>query len=309
MKRILSLLPSATEIIYALGAQDSLVGVTHECDFPLEACTKPRVTSATITPALDSKTIDQLVREQLDDTGSLYALDMELVRTLQPEVVLTQQLCTVCAVGFDTVRSAMQSLSEPPEVVNLEPHNLQEVFESIQTVAELLGCRENGIALIDRLTEKQGDIPKLQWSPQILFLEWLLPPFSAGHWMHELITAAGAVPILSNPGAHSRELSWDQIRRASFEAITISCCGFSVERGLQDLQISADLQRLLQDKPSLRLILFDGNHYFSRPGPRLIESAELLNCALAGISPDETNATIPLPYIEIDLPTMLSQRS
>ena len=139
MNRTLSLLPSATEIIYELGCESFLVGVTHECDYPEGALLKPRVTGARINPAMESAEIDALVRQQLEDTGSLYTLDMELVRQLRPQLVLTQQLCTVCAVGYSTVRAAMRSLEEPPEVINLEPKNLEGVLGTIIEVGELLG--------------------------------------------------------------------------------------------------------------------------------------------------------------------------
>ncbi len=139
MKRILSLLPSTTEVLYALDAADTLAAVTHECDYPPEARQKAQVTSARITPSMTSAEIDTLVRQQLDDTGSLYALDMDLVREIRPDAVLTQQLCTVCAVGYETVRGAMKSLPEPPEVLNIEPKNLQEVFDSFVEIAQLIG--------------------------------------------------------------------------------------------------------------------------------------------------------------------------
>ncbi|MGE3800802.1 MAG: ABC transporter substrate-binding protein, partial [Candidatus Kapaibacterium sp.] len=275
MKRVLSLLPSTTEIVYELGREDSLVGVTHECDFPDEAKGKPQVTSAKIHPGMESKEIDQLVREQLDDSGTLYALDMNLVRELKPEVVLTQQLCTVCAVGFETVQKAMLSLPEPPVVVNIEPKNLGEVFDSVLQIAQLIGCEEVGKTLSDNLRSSFNAITKAD-SPRVLFLEWLIPPFSAGHWMPELVIGAGGIPVLANPNSHSRQLSWEQIRSEDFDLLVVSCCGFNVERTMQDVEISEELQQLLAERPSLRLIVFDGNHFFSRPGPRLVESATLL---------------------------------
>lgn len=275
MKRILSLLPSTTEVLYALGAQDTLAGVTHECDFPAEARLKPQLTSAKISPAMESAEIDRLVREQLEDSGTLYALDMDLVRTLRPEIVLTQQLCTVCAVGYETVRGAMASLPEPPQVINIEPKNLQEVFDSFVEIARLIDREEAGVRLVASLTERLRSIKKAA-GPQVLFLEWLIPPFSAGHWIPELVEAAGGVPVLANPGSHSRGLSWEAIRAAEFDVIAVSCCGFDTERAMRDVQSCTELQALLAERSSLRLIVLDGNHYFSRPGPRLVDSAEIL---------------------------------
>ncbi len=301
MIRTLSLLPSATEIVYELGLQEWLVGVTHECDFPAAALAKPQVTSARINPSFPSEEIDRLVREQLDESGSLYALDMELVRALQPQLVLTQQLCTVCAVGYRTVREAMRSLPDPPEVVNLEPRNLHEVLESIIVVGRMLGAGDAAIAAtaaerVAELRARLDRIPPLDASPRVLFLEWLIPPFSAGHWMGELVAAAGATPVLANIGEHSRGLAWEAIRAEEFDAAVISCCGFDVERTLQDVALCAELRELRPGRPGLRVIVMDGNHFFSRPGPRLVESAELLNRALAGVPADEAGATIALPY-------------
>ena len=298
MKRLLSLLPSTTEIIYALGAEESLVGLTHECDFPEGTKGKPQLTSAKIHPAMESDEIDRLVREQLENTGSLYALDMDLVRELRPEVVLTQQLCTVCAVGFETVRKAMMSLPEPPEVVNIEPKNLAEVLDSIVRIGEIIERKEDGEQLREYLLDSLERIDRAD-APRVLFLEWLIPPFSAGHWMPELVEAAGGVPVLANPGSHSRQLSWEKIYAAEFDVLVISCCGFDVRRTREDVERSEELQTLLVRRPDLRLIIFDGNHFFSRPGPRLVESARLLADALNGKAPEGATSSISHPFTEL----------
>lgn len=295
MQRILSLLPSTTEVLYALGAEDTLAAVTHECDFPPQARSKPQVTSARINPSLSSSEIDALVREQLDDTGTLYALDMDLIRELRPDAVLTQQLCTVCAVGFETVRGAMRSLPEPPEVLNIEPRNLSQVFASFEQIAELTGRPDDGKELVRQLRTRLAAIEKAP-PTRVLFLEWLIPPFSAGHWMAELIEGAGGIPVLADKGTHSRGISWEAIHAADFDVLVVSPCGFDVERGMQDIESSPELQELREKRPSLRIILFDGNHYFSRPGPRLVESAEMLAKALRGIPASEAEASIPVPY-------------
>jgi iron complex transport system substrate-binding protein len=286
--------------MFAIGAADRLVAVTHECDHPDAARSLPHVTSARIDPSMESAEIDRLVRQQLDDSGTLYALDMELVRELRPELVLTQQLCTVCAVGYETVHAAMRSLPDPPLVLNLEPRTLPEVFESVVTVGTTIGTPESAEALVTTLRNQLGAIPPLPVRPRVLFLEWLVPPFSAGHWMAELIRAAGAVPVLADDGTHSHAIAWDQIRAADFDVVVISCCGFGVERTLEDVRGSVELRELLAARPGLRTIVFDGNHFFSRPGPRLVESARLLNDALAGRSPREVPSSVPDPFIEID---------
>jgi iron complex transport system substrate-binding protein len=296
MKRILSLLPSATEIVHALGAADALVGVTHECDYPPEARALPRVTAARIDPSMPSDEIDRLVREQLEDQGSLYRLDLELVTRLRPEVVLTQQLCTVCAVGYETVHAAMRSLPEPPVVINLEPRTLADVLDSFRFVARLLDLPERGDALVSALEADLAAIPRIDDPPRVVLLEWLVPPFAAGHWMPELVEAAGAVPALHFSGTHSRAVQWDEISREDFDVLAISCCGFPVERTLADVSACEELRTLVAARPSLVLIVLDGNHFFSRPGPRLVESARLLNAALRGVEPRAADATVDDPY-------------
>jgi len=296
MNRVLSLLPSATEIIYELGADDMLVGVTHECDYPEAARAKPRLTSAKIDPSMASDRIDELVRQQLEDGGTLYMLDMDLLQQIRPDLVLTQQLCTVCAVGYATVHAAMRALPQPPEVVNLEPNTLDDVIRTIVDVGEYLDLRERAVERAAALRARLAAIPPLPERPRLLFLEWLIPPFSAGHWIAELIEAAGAIPMLANPDEYSRQLAWETIGAARFDTLVISCCGFNVERATQDLAASDELQALLAERPGLELFVFDGNHFFSRPGPRLIESAELLNRALAGVPPGDAGATVPDPY-------------
>lgn len=296
MKRVLSLLPSATEIIYELNAADSLIGVTHECDFPAAAAAMPRLTSARINPSMDSAAIDALVREQLDDSGTLYTLDMDRLRELQPEIVLTQQLCTVCAVGYATVHAAMRSLPDPPQVINLEPKTLDDVLETIVEVGALLDLNDRAEESVAALRERLGAIPPLPGPVRVLLLEWLIPPFSAGHWMADIVRAAGAEPVLANPGDYSRQLSWEHIREAEFDVLVVSCCGFNVERTMQDIEGSMELQELLRDRPGVRLIVFDGNHFFSRPGPRLVETAELLHEALKGVPVQEVRASVSGAY-------------
>ncbi len=297
MNRVLSLLPSATEIVVAIGATPHLVGITHECDFPAEiVATKPTVTSARINPAMASAEIDQLVRSQLEDSGTLYTLDLELVQQLQPTHVLTQQLCTVCAVGYATVHAAMRSLPNPPDVINLEPRTLEEVFGTMLDVGEMLHRTGEAHQLVVNLKRKLAEIPRFPQPPHVLFLEWLIPPFRAGHWMPELVRHAGGTPVLCNDGSHSTQVSWEDIRLTEFQVLVISCCGFNVQRSMEDVEASAELRQLCAERPGLRVIVMDGNHYFSRPGPRLVESAQMLNAALQGVPPETAGATVATPY-------------
>ncbi len=306
MKRVLSLLPSATEIIYEIGAQEGLIGVTHECDYPPATASVPRLTSARIDPSMESATIDALVRQQLEDSGSLYTLDMDRLPGLRPEIVLTQQLCTVCAVGYATVHAAMRALPEPPLVINLEPKTLEDVLETMVEVGALLDVQERAQQRVAELRRKLGAIPPLPMRPRVLLLEWLIPPFSAGHWMADLVRAAGAEPVLAHPGEYSRQLSWESIHASDFEVVAISCCGFGVERTIADVEASAELRELLRARPALRLIVFDGNHFFSRPGPRLVETAELLHEALKGTPTENVESSIALPYREMHVAELVA---
>lgn len=293
---VLSLLPSATEILFAIGADRHLVGRSHECDHPEAARSIPAVTTARINPSIPSDEIDELVRTQLQDTGTLYSLDLDLVRVLKPDVVFTQQLCTVCAVGYESVQHAMASLDNPPLIINLEPRTLDEVFASFEDVATAVSMPGAGERLAVELRRRLERIEALSRPQRVVLLEWLEPPFSAGHWMADLVTAAGGIAVLADRNDHSRELAWDRIAEADFDVLAISCCGFSVERAVDDVVTSEGLRVLLERRPSLRLIVLDGNHYFSRPGPRLVESAQHLHAALAGLEPSAGCDGVAEPY-------------
>ncbi len=289
MPRTVSLLPSATDIVFAIGAGSQLVGRSHECDVPASSPPIAAVTSARISPEMPSARIDQSVRQQLENSASLYQLDLDLLRRLEPELVLTQQLCTVCAVGFESVRAAMRSLPHPPEIVNLEPNNLDDVLDSIATVGRLMNRTTAASELIGSLRSRLdafSAVGSCEQHQRVLFLEWLEPPFCAGHWIPELIESAGGVPVLHRRGAYSRQLDWDVIENTAFDAVVVSCCGFTVERTLRDVEASVPLQRILTDRPAVALVVFDGTRYFSRPGPLLVDSAHYLAAALRNASAD-----------------------
>ncbi|MBS1903385.1 MAG: cobalamin-binding protein [Bacteroidetes bacterium] len=273
--RIVSLLPSATEICFALGLEDSLVGVTHECDFPDGALAKSKITRSKASEHLSSQEIDALVRSQLDETGSIYELDLHALEALKPDVILTQRLCTVCAVSFDYVAEQAAKLSTSPTVINLEPRTLDEVFDSIQTVSELAGKRQRGIDYVAGLREhvskiasQVADLP----TASVLFLEWADPPFAAGHWIPELIELAGGRNTKAFKHSPSREVTWEQVNEAHAEIIVLAECGFGVERQRRDAET---LRTNLSYSPG-EIWIADGSQYFSRPGPRLVESIQII---------------------------------
>jgi len=282
--RIVSLLPSATEIVCALGLEDRLVGVTHECDYPPSVQSLPRVTRTVVPADAASREIDRLVSEQLKTTKALYQLDLPLLKELQPDVIVTQSLCDVCAVAPNEVQAALTQLPGTPRVVNLEPQSLDGLFEAIRHVASAVGLSAD-----DTIQRLQGRVEAVAMRsagvssrPRVAFLEWLDPPFSSGHWNPELVRIAGGIEGLGKEGQPSRRLRWDEVLVWQPDVMVIACCGFTVERTVQDL---ADVQSIAgwQELPAVRsgrVYVADGSHYFNRPGPRLIESLELLAHAI-----------------------------
>ncbi|MFN7017087.1 MAG: cobalamin-binding protein [Fimbriimonadales bacterium] len=279
--RIVSLLPSATEIVYALGLGEQLVGRSHECDYPPEAESVPILTYSLIPPDLPSREIDRLVSETLMTHATLYGLNMDLLQALEPDLLITQALCDVCAVSFNSVQEAVARLSPRTRVLNLEPTTLQGVMDTFQQVADAAGVPERGHALVQQFRERIERVhERTRHRPpvRVTFLEWLDPPFVCGHWTPELVALAGGVDGHGKAGQPSRRLEWREVLAWQPEAIVIACCGFNVERTLQDLPA---LERMpgWEQLPAVRngaIFITDGNAYFSRPGPRLADSLEWL---------------------------------
>ena len=281
--RIVSLLPAATEIVAALGMADSLVGISHECDFPTEVSTKPRVTRCLFdTAEMASDEIDRRVAETLASSGTIYALDEALLRQLEPDVILTQRLCDVCAVGYGSVARMAATLPGAPRVVNLEPSSLADVFGDIRAVAAAVGAVGAGERLVKELTVRMEVVRERTLAvvqrPRCFLLEWIDPLFSAGHWNPELVALAGGEEPVGRSGQHSGRIEWESVVKAQPEVIVVSCCGHTIERMRRDLPI---LQRCSgwAELPAVRagrVYAVDGNAYFTRPGPRLIEGLEIL---------------------------------
>ena len=280
--RIASLLPSATEIICRLGLGDQLVGVSHECDYPPSVRTLPRLTSSAIPKGAPSREIDRLVREHLQTHDALYLLDLELLEKLRPDLIVSQALCDVCAVSSDDVEASVHAFANAPSVINLEPSRLEDVFRTIEHVGEAAGASRTAENLVRQLRERvevvKARTAELRELPKVVFLEWIDPPFNAGHWTPELIRLAGGIGCLGSPGAPSRTLDWAEVVAARPDILVAACCGYDVARATQDLET-------LQGKPgwnglpcveSKRVFVLDGNAYFNRPGPRLVDSLELL---------------------------------
>jgi iron complex transport system substrate-binding protein len=281
--RIISLLPSATEIICALGLADLLVAVTHECDYPSVALGKPRITQSWLSPDMSSGEIDAAVREQLgSDAHSLYTIDRELLADVKPDLIVTQQLCTVCAVDMEDVLDAIRDLPHIPEVVNLEPMSLSEMLGDIEMLGEATSHQRASQTLVNalegRIEQVQLAVARVTEQPRVAFLEWIDPLFCGGHWNPELVRLAGGYDPVGREGEPSTQIEWEQVVECAPEVMVISCCGFSAERAREDLPILAALPGY-GDLPcvrSERVHVVDGSAYFSRPGPRLVDSLEIL---------------------------------
>lgn len=280
--KIVSLLPSATEIVCQLGLGDQLVGATHECDYPPFVQQLPKVTKTLIPHQATSREIDALVRERLQTQAALYSLDLPVLQRLQPDLLVTQALCDVCAVAEAEVTAAACSLPGQPRVVNLEPMRLSEVLDGIRLVADAAGIPDKATDVIaglqqrvDRVVERNRN---LTYRPRVVLLEWIDPPFTAGHWSPELVRMAGGVEGLGREGERSRTMAWDEILQFDPEFLIVACCGFNVERTLLDIPILTQYPgyRELTCVRQGQVYVIDGNAYFSRPGPRLVDSLELL---------------------------------
>jgi iron complex transport system substrate-binding protein len=281
--RIVSLLPSATEILFALGLGDQVVGVTHECDFPPEARSKLTLTRSRLAPELSSGAIDAAVSAEIESPAhSLYTIDRDLLARLAPDLIVTQALCEVCAVAYDEVLDAVRGLPHQPTVLNLEPTSLDEVWSAIEQVGAATGREMEAGALVGSLRARIDDVRRradeASSRPRVGFLEWIDPLFCGGHWNPELVEIAGGYDALGQRGADAVRIEWEAFRATQPEVIVIACCGFSEERARQDLPILA-AQPDYANLPAVRtgrVHVVDGAAYFSRPGPRLVDSLELL---------------------------------
>ncbi len=280
--KIVSLLPSATEIVCVLGLGDQLVGVTHECDDPPFVQTLPKVTRTLIPLDATSGEIDRLVRERLKTRQALYTLDLPTLERLQPDLLVTQALCDVCAVSEEEVTAAACALPGHPRVVNLEPTRLSEVFDCIRLVGEATGIAAKAAqvvaalqARVDRIAERNQ---RLTHRPRVVLLEWIDPPFCSGHWSPELVRIAGGIEGIGREGEPSRTTAWEEILSFDPEFLIVACCGFNVERTLLDIPLLKQYPGFqeLNCVRNRNVFVIDGNSYFSRPGPRLVDSLELL---------------------------------
>jgi iron complex transport system substrate-binding protein len=281
--RIVSLLPSTTEIVCALGLEDALVGITHECDYPPSVVGKPRLTASRISQeTMSSKEIDHAVRSQLDGHGSIYDLDEDRLRELKPDLILTQELCDVCAVSYKTVERAARMFEADVRVVSLEPNTIGDIFENIRMVGELTGRESAAEKLVDALNARLDRVKELTAGiddrPRTLMLEWLEPAFAPGHWVPEQVAFAGGAQGFGQAGRPSTTTTAEEIRAYAPEVIVLIPCGYYKEDILRQLP-SANLPAGWEDLPGVRsgeVWATDATSYFSRPGPRVVDGVEIL---------------------------------
>ncbi len=279
--RVASLLPSATEMVHFAGAAERLVGVTHECDHPPGVELLPKLTRSRIDPNLSGAEIDAAVNRLVTDDESIYALDADLLEGLAPDLVITQGLCDVCAVSTSLVEEAIAELGSSPELLVLNPTSLGEVLDDTVRVGEALGrggeARENVALLRERLDGVERAVAGLG-RPSVGCIEWLDPPFSAGHWVPEMVRLAGGRELFAGPGEHSVRLDWPSVFAAAPEVLVLMPCGFDAARAVEEARALPELPgwselRAVRDG---RVWVVDANSFFSRPAPRLVEGVEIL---------------------------------
>jgi iron complex transport system substrate-binding protein len=283
--RVVSLLPAATDIVASLGRAADLVGRTHECDWPAEVASVPVVTSSEIGADWSSREITEAASHR---GSSLYGLDASLLADLAPDLVLTQDLCDVCAVSYRRVSDAVRAMDTGPRVLSLEPATIAEVLDCVRVVGDALGvpADDHVAALTTRLAAVERAVAGRP-RPRVAAIEWLDPPWPAGHWVPEQIEIAGGVPLLATAGEHTRPTTWESVMDAAPDVVLLLPCGFPPDRTIDELHLVPDLPNTW---------VLDGPAYFNRPGPRIVRGAEVLAHVLHGVdfavTPEEAR-TVP----------------
>ena len=283
MDRIVSLLPAATEIAAALGLMDRVVGVSHECDFPSEANLRQRVTHCPVHNAgMSSREVDEWVRRALRENGTIYTIDEPLLRKLRPDVILTQKLCDVCAVGYGTVARLAETLPGPPTVVNHEPSSVSDIFDDIRRVAKVCDVPARAEKLIANLSERVENVreraARIPDRPRCFLMEWVDPPFCSGHWGPELVEIAGGYDPLGRKRQPSVQIRWQEVLDTQPDVIVLALCGYNIDRARRDYEILRGFPDF-DSLPAARrgeIYLVDASAYFARPGPRIVDSLEIL---------------------------------
>ena len=275
--RIVSLVPHATELLFALGLGDQVVGVTHECDHPAEARERRHVTRDRLPAGLDAAGIDRAVREATLAGSSIYELDEAALHELAPDLIVTQALCAVCAVAYDDVRAIAETIDSQPAVVSLDPKTYGETLADVRTIAQATDTKAAAVDLIAR-TRRRVDrvkvaVKDVERRPKVAAIEWFDPVFVAGHWTPQLIELAGGFDVLGFAGEHSEESTWDLVAAARPDVVIAMPCGYDAARSREEAErFAAELRTVGAGE----VVAVDASAYFSRPGPRLVDGLELL---------------------------------
>jgi iron complex transport system substrate-binding protein len=275
--RIVSLVPSATEMLFALGLGDEVIAVTHECDHPLEALALPRATRDVLDPSLPPADIDAAVRERTLEGKAIYELDEEMLGELEPDLIVTQALCSVCAVSYEEVEKVAERIESQPQVIALDPHTIGEMLGDVRTICQATDRKDRGAdfvrAAAGRIDAVRISVRRVTERPRVAALEWLDPIYVAGHWTPQIIEYAGGLDVLGMPGEPSETRSWEEVAAMRPEVVVVMPCGYDAERAAEEARAFAEpLKRL----GAREVVAVDAAAYFSRPGPRLVDGLELM---------------------------------
>ena len=304
--RICSFLPSGTEIVYALGLGDSLYGVSHECDYPADALAKPKVVRSKFdADALSSQEIDRIVTEMYERGERIYEVDEGVLREAAPDLVLTQELCDVCAVSYEDVRHAASRLAYPPNIVSLDPASIGNMLDDIQMVGDLCGAPDAASAFIAELNERVDAVraraSAAGSTPRVACIEWLEPPIVAGHWIPQMVELAGGIDALAKPGEPSRRITMDELAAAEPDVLALMPCGMDEVRAREEFEALNNLAewRKLPAVANGRAYFVDSGSYFSRSGPRLVDGLEQMSQIIHSNGFDEVASSDRISQCEV----------
>jgi iron complex transport system substrate-binding protein len=296
--RIVSLVPSATEMLFALGLGSDVIAVTHECDYPAAARELPKITRDVLPPGLSAAQIDAAVKERTLAGESIYELDTEMLQDLRPDLIVTQALCSVCAVSYDDVRAVAEELESRPQVISLDPHTVGEVLGDARTLAQATDRKDAAVELVRdaaaRIDRVRVATRKARRRPRVAALEWLDPPFAAGHWTPQLIEYAGGEDVLGFAGEQSEERSWQEVTASQPDVVIVMPCGYDAEIAHREAEMHRDELAAIG---AGEVVAVDAASYFSRPGPRIVDGLELL----ASILHPELFPEAPAQALTVDL--------
>lgn len=281
--RIVSLIASSTEIVHALGFGDQMVGRSHECDFPTQVTDLPVCTGPKFRTDGTSYEIDQRVKAILQESLSVYRVDAEKLNELKPTHIITQAQCEVCAVSLkDVEEAACQIITSKPQIISLQPDSLADIFDDVRRIAKGLGVEPVGEMMVDQLKGRMDAVAKkaneLKEKPRVALVEWIEPMMAGGNWMPELIEMAGGINLFGEAGKHSPWMNWEDLVAAEPDIIVVSPCGFDIKRTMEEMHLISDREEYggLKAVKEGKVFVADGNQYFNRPGPRVLESLEML---------------------------------